>query len=70
VRRCEQNAYNGGMEMQIYFEVDFFRDFRELQAAKYREIQEAAGYGDQDAFLCEEPSVLVGKSDGDVLRCC
>ena len=70
VRRSEQDAYDGGMEMQINFEVDFFREFRELQAAENREIDEAAGYGHQNAFLGEKPPVLVGESDGDVLRGC
>jgi len=70
VRCSEQNAYNGGMKMQINFEVDLFREFRELQAAENREIYEAAGYGNQHTFLREKPPVLVRVSDGDVLRCC
>lgn len=68
VRCSQQDAYDGGMEMQINFEVDFFREFRKLQAAENGEIDEAAGYGHQYAFLGEKPPVLVGKSDGDVLR--
>lgn len=70
MRHSEQDAYNSGMEMQVNLEVDIFRDFRELQAAENREIDEAAGYGNQDAFLREKPPVLVRESDGDVLRCC